>query len=216
MLFKYCPWKNNRLVFHKCGFSVGTVNKLETQPLYKFNGYPPTLQVLSLVAEVRPKVVGCASKTSQDQTYLGGLSCRMCMASIMKDEEVYSGSDSSSRNGRGRTCCGCGVLWCSWSSVSEGFWNSDMYVSFTWRTIHLADRLTRIFLWSHEPSNHPSSQSPLWPCLRSCRGYPATGLVAKELPDNVPWKIRRQKPMTPSRSKKPWWMLGEKQLLTKW
>lgn len=161
MLFKYCPWKNNRVVFHKCGFSVGTVNKLEAQPLYKFNGYPSTLQVLSLVAEVRPKVVGCASKTSQDQTYLGGLSCRMCMASIMKDEEVYSGSDSSSRNGRGRTCCGCGVLWCSWSSVSEGFWNSDMYVSFTWRTIHLADQLTRIFLLSHEPSNHPSSQSPL-------------------------------------------------------
>lgn len=161
MLFKYCPWKNNRVVFHKCGFSVGTVNKLETQPLYKFNGYPSTLQVLSLVAEVRPKVVGCASKTSQDQTYLGGLSCRMCMASIMKDEEVYSGSDSSSRNGSGRTCCGCGVLWCSWSSVSEGFWNSDMYVSFTWRTIHLADQLTRIFLLSHEPSNHPSSQSPL-------------------------------------------------------
>lgn len=159
--------------FTNMDFLLGLwTSSLETQPLYKFSGYPSTLQV-SLVAEVRPKVVGCASKASQDQTYLGGLSCRMCMVSIMKMKKytvvVIVAAEIAGVALVVVVVC-CGVLGPRW--VKDFRILICMFPSHGIQFIWLA-AYTDI-LWFHEPSNHPSSQSFLWPCLRSCRGYPAT------------------------------------------
>ncbi len=92
----------------------------------------------------------------------------------------------------------CGVLG-GWR-ILEFFW----YLCF----LHMAYNHTMFLAYEGflcDLTNHPSSNRG-WP---SVSGAAFTWLVAKELPDNVRWKIRRSKRLTTSRSNKPWWMLGK-------